>query len=72
MFHCVVDSVAGSRTQTIQQPTDCTFNTYSLIQRYFNGDCTRDVIQLRVQEWKLSFQISVCVYRQIQLYRPVW
>ena len=69
MFHCVVDSVTASRTHTIQQPTDCTrtFYTYSLIHRYFHGDYIRNVIQLRVLEWKLSFQVSVYFYRQIEI-----
>ena len=71
MFHCVVDSVTASRTHTIQQSIDCTFSTYSLIHRYFHGDYTRNVMQLRVLEWKHIFQVSVYVYRQIQLQRPL-
>jgi hypothetical protein len=67
MFHCVVDSVIASRTHTIQQPIDWTFSTYSLIHRYFQGDYTRNVIQLRVLELKLSFQVSVYVYHQIEI-----
>jgi hypothetical protein len=48
MFHCVVDSVTGSCSHTIQQPIDCTFSTYSLIHRWFHGNCIWNVIQLRV------------------------
>jgi hypothetical protein len=64
MFHCVADSVTASRTHTIQQPIDCTFSTYSLIRRYFHGGYTWNVMQLRVLEWTLSFQVSDHVYRQ--------